>query len=197
VKQLKVKFRRPYNKRRLGQQYQVEMKDYLMNCWQAKTVQETFLRSVLRNEGNCWSESYKYVKRPKGNREIILAIQDLNGTKITVTTEEANILNSYYVSVICCDRNMQGIKLTNSGETFIIENKVIRKNNKSREKQFNRARWIPCEILKSGGEAITPYLARLLEISLDNAAIRYDGKKATVFPIYKGGDRLAVQTIDL
>ena len=92
---------------------------------------------------------------------------------------------------------MQEIKFTVSGENFIIYNIVIRKNNKNREKPINRARWIPCEILKSGGEAITPYLARLLEISLHNAAIRCDAKKTTVFPIYKGGDRSAVQTIDL
>jgi len=39
---------------------------------------------------------------------------------------------------------------------------------------------------------MTPYLARLLEISLNNASIPSDWKKATVFPIYKGGDRLAV-----
>jgi len=28
-----------------------------------KTPQETFLQSVLWNEGNCWPEFYKYVKR--------------------------------------------------------------------------------------------------------------------------------------
>ena len=48
------------------------------------------------------------------------------------------------------------------------------------------------EIQKLGGEAMTPYLARLLEISLNNATIPSDGKKATVVPIYKGGDRWAV-----
>jgi hypothetical protein len=30
-----------------------------------------FLRSVLRNEGKCWTEFYKYVKRCKCNRENI------------------------------------------------------------------------------------------------------------------------------
>ena len=40
-----------------------------------KTAQETFLRSVLRNEGNCWSEICKYVKRRKGNRAIVPAIK--------------------------------------------------------------------------------------------------------------------------
>jgi len=90
-----------------------------------KTAQETFLRSALRNEGNCWSEFYKYVKRRKGNREIIRAIKDHNGTIITDSTEKANILNSYYASVFCCDSNITEINLAKSGETFIINTKVF------------------------------------------------------------------------
>jgi len=43
-----------------------------------------------------------------------------------------------------------------------------------------------------GAVAMTPYLARLLAISLKNATIPSDWKRATVVPIYKGGDRLAV-----
>ena len=39
---------------------------------------------------------------------------------------------------------------------------------------------------------MTPYLARLLEISLNNATIPSDWEKATVFPIYKGDDRSAL-----
>jgi len=35
-----------------------------------------------RNEGNCWSVFYKYVKRRKGNREIIPAIKNHSGTII-------------------------------------------------------------------------------------------------------------------
>jgi len=41
----------------------------------------------------------------------------------------------------------------------------------------------PGEILKLGGEATTPFLARLLEISLNNATITSDWKTAIVFPI--------------
>jgi hypothetical protein len=37
-----------------------------------------------------------------------------------------------------------------------------------------------------------PYLARLLEITLNNATIPSGWKKAIVVPIYKGGDRLVV-----
>jgi len=37
--------------------------------------------------------------------------------------------------------------------------------------------------------AMTPYLARLLEILLNNANMPNDSKIATVIPIYKGGYR--------
>ena len=92
-----------------------------------KTAQETFLQSVLRNEGNCWPQFYKYVKRRQGNKEIIPAIKDHDGTIITASTERANIINSYYASVFCCDRNVPKIQLAKSGETFIFNTKVIRK----------------------------------------------------------------------
>jgi hypothetical protein len=46
---------------------------------------------------------------------------------------------------------------------------------------------IPGAILKMGGEAMIPYLARLLDITIDNGTIPRDWKKATVVPIYKGG----------
>jgi hypothetical protein len=79
-------------------------KNYLKNCWQPKrTAQETFLQSVLQNEGNCWPEFYKYMKRWKENREMIPAIKDHNRTIIMDSTEKANILNSYYASIFCCD----------------------------------------------------------------------------------------------
>jgi len=82
-----------------------------------KTAQEAFLRSVLRNEGICWSEFYKCVKRRKGTREIIPAINDHNGTIITDTIEKANILNSYYASFYCREYNIRDIELANAGET--------------------------------------------------------------------------------
>ena len=48
------------------------------------------------------------------------------------------------------------------------------------------------EILKLGGKAMIPYLARLLDITMNNNAIPGDWKKAVVVPIYKGGDRSVV-----
>jgi len=49
---------------------------------------------------------------------------------ITDSTEEANILNSCYeyASVFCCDCNIPKIQLANSGETFIINTKIMRKD---------------------------------------------------------------------
>jgi hypothetical protein len=48
---------------------------------------------------------------------------------------------------------------------------------------------VPGEILKLGGESITSFQARILEISLKNATVPSDWKRATVVPIYKRGDR--------
>ena len=51
---------------------------------------------------------------------------------------------------------------------------------------------IPGEIIKMGGEAMIPYLSRLLEIIMNNGTLPEDWKRATVVPIHKGGDRSLV-----
>jgi len=56
---------------------------------------------------------------------------------------------------------------------------------------------IPGAILKMDGEAIIPYLARLLDITINNGTIPRDWKKATVLPIHKGGDRSVVKNYRL
>jgi len=48
------------------------------------------------------------------------------------------------------------------------------------------------EILKLGGEAMIPYLAQLLDITMNNGTLPGDWKKATVIPIHKRGDRSLV-----
>jgi hypothetical protein len=59
VKRLKVKVRRAYNTRKLGEHYQEELKRLSNNLLTAKrNAQETFLSSVLQNEGKSWSEFY-------------------------------------------------------------------------------------------------------------------------------------------
>jgi hypothetical protein len=66
-----------YNKREFGQPYQAELKRLSNELLVAKKeAQETFLHSVLPNDGRCWTEFCKYVKRRKGNRENIPAISD-------------------------------------------------------------------------------------------------------------------------
>jgi hypothetical protein len=51
---------------------------------------------------------------------------------------------------------------------------------------------VPGEILKMSGEAMIPYLAWLLEITMNNGTLPGDWRRATVLPIYKGGDRSLV-----
>ena len=133
------------------------------------------------------------MKRQKGNREIIPVIKDHNRMIITDTTEKSNVLNSYYASIFCCDCNIPEIQLANLGEIFIINTEVTRKRlAKNRRNKSVGSDGVPGEILKLGGIAMTPYLARLLEISVNKATIPSDWKRATAVPIYKGGDRSAV-----
>jgi hypothetical protein len=69
VKCLKVRVRRAYNRRKLGQRYQAELKPLSEKLWSAKrNAQETLLRSVLQNESKCWLDFYRYVK---GVNEIV------------------------------------------------------------------------------------------------------------------------------
>jgi hypothetical protein len=109
---------------------------------------------------------YKYVKRCKDNRENIPAIKDGNGRLITDSTEKANSLNFSYSSVFSCGRCIPQIQRANSGEPFTIGTKIIWKKLAAIGK--NKSVWpgsISGEILKLGGEAMIPYLARLLDIT--------------------------------
>jgi hypothetical protein len=108
---------------------------------------------------------------------------------ITDSNEKANILNSYHASIFCCDCNFLKIQLANSGETFIINTKVSRKRSaKISRNESVLQDGFPGEILKLVEEVMTPHLDRLLEISLRNATIPSDWRKAIVVPIYKGDD---------
>jgi hypothetical protein len=91
VKRLKVKVRRAYNRKKLGEHYQQELKRLSQKLLSAKrNAQETFLRSLLQNKGKSRYEFYRYVKRRKGNRENIPMIRDCNGEHITDPVEKAN-----------------------------------------------------------------------------------------------------------
>jgi hypothetical protein len=83
-----------YNKRKFGQPYQGEVKRLSTELLVGKIkAQETVLLSVLQNEGRCWTEYYKHVKRHKGNRDSIPAIKDNNDKLLTDPIEKANSLN--------------------------------------------------------------------------------------------------------
>jgi len=56
----------------------------------------TILCSVLQIKSGCWTESYKYVKRRKGNRESIPADKDQNGHLVRDPIEKTKSLNPYY-----------------------------------------------------------------------------------------------------
>ena len=53
---------------------------------------------------------------------------------------------------------------------------------------------IPGASLQMGGDAMIPYLVRLLEITVNNSTLPTDWKKTIVFPIHKGGDRSVVDS---
>ena len=119
------------------------------------------MSSVLQNEGK--SEFYRFVNRRKGKRENIPAIKDCNGGLITDHVDKANNLNNYYASVFSCERNIPDKNSTLSDKPFKFKISIIRKRlamigkNKSVGPDG-----IPGAILKMGGEAMIPYLARLL-----------------------------------
>ena len=90
-------------------------------------AQETYLKSILSEEGKCWSDFYKYVKRRKGSRENIPAIKDGSGRIITDPTEKANLLNFYYSTIFSCEDNIPHIQGGNNTNPFEIDINTIRR----------------------------------------------------------------------
>ena len=164
-----------------------------MTVWEHRVL-FVFIWAALRKEGRCWSEFYKYVKRRQGNRENIPVIKDHNGRLITDPIAKAISLNSYYASLFSRESNNPQIPSEESGKPFTISINNIRKllSAIGRNKTVGPD-GIPGEILKLGGEAMIPYLTRLLYITLNYNAIPGDWIKAIVVPAYKGGDRSVVE----
>jgi len=134
----------------------------------------------------------KSVRKRKGNYS---CDEDHNGAITTGSTGKTNILNSHYESVFCCDHNIPKIQLANSGETFISNTKIIRKRlAKIRRNNSVGPDGVPDEFLKLAGETMIPFLARLLEIALNNATIPSNwggGGGNNGFFFLKGGDGAA------
>ena len=118
-----------------------------------KSAQEAFLKTILRKEGNCWSDFYKYVKRRKGSRENIPSIKDSNGQIITDAKEKANMFNSYYATVFSSQGKTLHTQSRNTGEPFITDSKIIRRRVKAlgKNKSVGPDR-ISGDILKLGGK---------------------------------------------
>ena len=77
----------------------------------------------------------------------------------------------------------------NTGETFTIDIKIIKRRTGAIGK--NKSVGPDCvsgEILKLCGEVMSPYLAQLLGIIMNNGTLPGDWKRTTVFPIHKEGD---------
>ena len=110
-------------------------------------------------------------------------IKDHNGKLITDPIEKAKSLNPYYASLFSRERNNPQILSTESGKSFTIGINNIRKRLSAFSVGLDA---IAGEILKLGGEAMIPYLARLLDITMNSNAIPDDWKKTVVVPIYKG-----------
>jgi hypothetical protein len=123
VKRLKVKVRRAYRRRKLGEHYQAELKRLSKKLLtEKKSAQETFLSAVLQNENKSWSEFYRYVNRRKGYRENIPTIRDGNGGHITDPAGKAINLNNYYASVISFERDIPETNSTYWGKNFHHQN---------------------------------------------------------------------------
>ena len=128
VKRLKRKVRTAYSRRKQGEHYIHELKQLYQKLLSAKRkAQETYLRSLLQNEGNSWAEFYRCVKRRKGNKETIPMIRDCNEELITDHVEKANILHNYYASVFIHERDIPVVNSSYEYEPFTVQVNTIRK----------------------------------------------------------------------
>jgi hypothetical protein len=134
-----------------------------------------------------------YVKRYKGNRESIPVIKNHNRNLIRYLLEKANFLNSYYASPFGCEINNPEIQPTQLCKPFTINISITRKRLSTiRRKKSVGPDGVSGAILKLGWKAMFPYLARLLDIMMNNNTIPGDWKETIVVPIYKREDRSVV-----
>ena len=97
------------------------------------------------------------------------------------------MFNSYYSTVFSSEGNILHIKGENTGDPFTTDIKTIRRRIKATGKNTSVGPdWVSGEILKLGGEAMILYLARLLDITMNNGTLPDDWKSTTVIPIHKG-----------
>jgi hypothetical protein len=187
IKRLKSKVRKEYNRRKLWVYCTEKLKQLSKQLLAAKkSSQEAFLKSILSKEGKCWTDFKKKKKRRKGNKENIPSIKDCNGRIIKEATEKAKTFNSYYSTVFSSEGNIPYIQSEKTNDPFTTDIKTIRRRTQTigENKSVGPDR-ISGEILKLDGKATIPYLARLLDITMNNGTLPGDWKKATVIPIHK------------
>jgi hypothetical protein len=106
--------------------------------------------------------------------------------------------NSYYSTVFSSEGNILHTQGENTGDPFTTDIRTISRGIKAVAKNKSvGADWVSGEILKLGGEAMIPYFARLLDITLNNGTLPGAWKRATVIPIHKEGDRSLVRNYRL
>jgi len=113
-------------------------------------------------------------------------MKDHNGKFITDPIEKANSLNSYYASIFSFERNNPQIQSTESGKPFTIRIDIIRKRSAIGRKRSVGIDSIPGEILKLGGEAMIPYPARLLDITMKKMLFQVTGKSYSGSNLQRG-----------
>jgi len=103
-------------------------------------------------------------------------------TLIVLLITRANNLNNSYASVFSYEWNIPDINSTHSDKPFTIKINIIGKRLAmvGRNKSVGPD-GIPGAILKMGGEAMIPYLARLLDITFNNGTIKWTGKRPQLF----------------
>ena len=111
----------------------------------------------------------------------------------SVITTITNIQLYSYSTVFSSRGSILHIQGENAGNPFTTDIKTIRRMIKAigKNKSVGPDR-VSGEILQLGWEAMIPYLARLLDITMNNGTLPGDWKRATVIPIHKGGDRSLV-----
>jgi hypothetical protein len=164
-----------YNKRKFGQHYHADLKLLVKKLLVAKKkAQETFLLPVLQNLGSCWTELYKYVKRRKGNRENIPAIKDHNG-KLIRANKKGQRAKTPIMRIFTFKCTNPQIQSTDPCKPFAVSiNNIRNRLSAIGRKKSVGPDGIPGEVLKLSGEAMIPYVARFLDITMNNNAIPGD-----------------------
>jgi len=91
---------------------------------------------------------------------------------VTAPIEKVNSLNSYYASIYSCERNNPQIQPRKLDKPFTININSTRKRISAiGRKKSIVPDGIPGVILKLGVEDMIPYLARLMDVTMNNNAI--------------------------